>query len=575
MAGDGTGEEHQLQAGAAAEGQIAQGGELPGENQLRQPGTAIKGIGAHGGEAFRQAHPGKGGTVLESTLPDGGESLRQGEPGQIAVILERAAAQGGDSLADAHAGDVVFVNGPGGILAAVVIGKAAGAGEGQAAGVPVKGPLEALAAGAGGGIAQEEISQGVRGKAEAAAAGADNWHNLGAAAHGLPEGDGAAVPIAWQIHGDAYREGQIDGGFRPTEGQPEAGDGPGQGALGRRHLQYHGGVSGGGVQISAQQGEAVSLQIREGRVNGGGDGAPGQLFQGGHSRQQAGVAEVFRPQGLQKLLGVHLMYLRAQRLNGEGGGVLRQVCQVLTVGAAHHAASLDGSAHRASGQQRGAGIQRERAAGQNGDGGIGFDFQHSPAAHLKAAAGGDGQSHAVQGQVGVQDHAFGQPVAAGTDGQRLLKIRLGHGGQTGVGVEFGGGKLENAVVPGAEHGFYLIVVRIVEAADDVAAFHTAAAAAQKFGPSVGGGAVVAVGHVHEIADAVDADDVPFVIVAAGAVALHILLEGGAVAQVLEGLGVALAHHVGGSVVVEYVYQSPGIDIPFIGLVVGGIVVIGD
>ena len=80
------------------------------------------------------------------------------------------------------------------------------------------------------------------------------------------------------------------------------------------------------------------------------------------------------------------------------------------------------------------------------------------------------------------------------------------------------------------------------------------------------GALVAVGNVHQVVAALQTHDIPHMAFGVGQSALHLagggiagrILKFAQVAEILEGLGIALAYHLGIGVAVKYIYELPGI-----------------
>ena len=80
------------------------------------------------------------------------------------------------------------------------------------------------------------------------------------------------------------------------------------------------------------------------------------------------------------------------------------------------------------------------------------------------------------------------------------------------------------------------------------------------------GALVAVGHVHQVVAAHQTHNIPHMAFGVGQSALHLagggiagrILKFAQVAEILEGLGIALAHHIGAIIPVKHIYYLPGV-----------------
>ena len=147
-------------------------------------------------------------------------------------------------------------------------------------------------------------------------------------------------------------------------------------------------------------------------------------------------------------------------------------------------------------------------------------------------------------------------------------------GRTGGGVVIGQSQGQNVAAP--EAGGFIVIGK--GNSDKLVAAIGLGRAAHQEQLVRAHSADITVGHIHQVAQAFDAHQVPHVTAAVQSagddVAQDILLEGGHIAQILEGLGIALTDHVGGGIAVKDVNQLPGVAV-FREIARGsGIVVIG-
>ena len=201
--------------------------------------------------------------------------------------------------------------------------------------------------------------------------------------------------------------------------------------------------------------------------------------------------------------------------------------------------------------------------------GSGAFLIQSEITHVTGTGNGQGAGGLIKGP--------GQVFAAGAAGSRIRYslFRLGRRLITTV------GQSQDAGITPQGSRFIVISKSNIAAGSckGIAAGNGAGGTRQEQTAIRTGSAAVAVGHVHQIVAAIQGDDVPHMAACTGA-AGHLTGDGiavnaaGLIAQVLEGLGIALADHIGFAVAVKDPDQLPGVRISGEAVGAGCSVVIG-